>query len=303
MNNITLKKTMLATSLFIALSGLYGSTALATPACDPDDSQLAYMTENNSNQDLVGALTEATDVQITELPDKINRIFDKLETASDVKYYSFTALRGQKVMINDVPLGTEKPYWNIEYNLTGNWQPVPKSESLITPSLTVGQKVQIRISHPTGEPIQLERYFHIDFGSAPYAHTIRIETEGPKTGSYFWTSTFRDRIMWATNIRDSTGQFLEGATVDFVITDDDQNSSNEVTSRRVTITGGIVEYVSFPACSGRYVTTPFTGVYDFTTKWQATYNTGHWHVSVLGNPATGSSPVPITQVCSMKLIG
>jgi len=36
--------------------------------------------------------------------------------------------------------------------------------------------------------------------------------------------------------------------------------------------------------------------------WQAVYNTGHWHVSVRGNPSTGISPVPITQICSMKII-
>ncbi|HEX8541375.1 MAG TPA: hypothetical protein VF671_06705 [Pseudomonas sp.] len=206
MNNLILKKTMLATSLFLALSGLYGSTALATPACDPDNSQQANTTESNTNQDFTGALTEVTDVQITDLPDKINSVFDKLENAGDVKYYSFTALRGQKVMIYDVPRGTEEPYWDIDYNITGSWQPVPNFEPLITPSLTAGQKVQIRISHPAGVPVQSDKYFHVDFGSAPYAHNIRIETEGPKTGSYFSTSTYRDKIMWATNIRDSKSQ-------------------------------------------------------------------------------------------------
>lgn len=206
-------------------------------------------------------------------------------------------------MIYDVPQGTEAPYWNIEYNITGNWQPLPQYESLITPPLTIGQKVHIRVSHPAGGPIHPDRNFHIDFGSAPYAHNVRVEPEGPPTGSYFWTSTFRHQIMWATNVRDSTGHLLEGATVDFVINVDDENPATKVTSRRVTVTGGIVEYVNFTDCNGRHVTTPFKGVFDFITMWQATYNTGHWHVSVRGNPATGSSPVPITQVCLMKIIG
>jgi len=303
MNNLNFKKTLLATSLLLALSGLYGSTVSATPDCDPNNSEQANTAESGSDLDLTGALTEAAELKIIDLPDKINSLIDKPATASDMKHYSFTALRGQKVMIHDVLRGTEAPYWNIEYNVTGNWQPVPKHESLITPLLTVGQKVQIRVSHPVGGPIHPDRKFHIDFGSAPYAHNIRIETEGPTTGSQFWTTTFRDRIMWATNIRDSTGHLLEGATADFVITDDEQNPANEVTSQRVTVTGGIVEYVRFSGCNGRHVTPHFTGVDDFTTKWQVTYNTGHWHVSVRGNPATGSSPVPITQICSMRLIG
>jgi hypothetical protein len=303
MNNRTLKKTMLSTSLTLALSGLQGSIALATPACYPDNNVIVNTPEINSSQDISGAPTENTEVQINELPDKINRVFDKLENADEVKYYSFTALRGQKVMINDVLRGAEGSYWKIEYNITGNWQTVSKFAPLITASLTAGQKVQLRITHPAGVRVQSDKHFHIDFGSAPYAHNVRIETEGPKTGTYFWTSTFRDRIMWATNIRDSTGQLLEGATVDFVINADDQNPANKVTSQRVTTTGGIVEYVSFPACSGRHVTTPFTGVYDFKTKWRATYNTGHWKVSVRGNPSTGISPVSITQICSMNISG
>ncbi|MCD5970359.1 hypothetical protein [Pseudomonas quasicaspiana] len=303
MNNCTLKRTMLTTSLFLALSGVNSSTVLAKPVDDPDTIQQANTLEGESDKESTAALTETTDVQITDLPDKINRVFDKLEGAGDVKYYSFTALRGQKVMINEVLQGAEVSYWKIEYNLAGNWQTVPKYESLITASLTVGQKVQIRVAHPTGVPIQPGKYFHIDFGSAPYAHNVRIETEGPTTGTYFWTSTFRERIMWATNIRDSTGQLLEGATVDFVINTDDQNPAEKVRSRRVTVTGGIVEYVSFPACNGRHMTTPFTEVNYGITTWQAAYNSGHWHVSVRGNPSTGISPVSIAQICSMKIIG
>ncbi|MFK7701158.1 hypothetical protein [Pseudomonas caspiana] len=303
MNNCTLKKTLLATSIFLALSGIYGSTALATPACDPDTLQQANTLEGKSTQEPTDALTDVTDVQITDLPDKINSIVDKLESAGDVKYYSFTALRGQKVMINDVLRGVEGSFWKIEYNIAGDWQPLPTSEPLITPPLNIGQKVQLRISYPAGVRFQPDKYFNIDFGSAPYAHNIRIETEGPNTETYFSTSTFRDKIMWATNIRDSTGQLLEGATVEFVINTDDQDPSREVTSRRVTVTGGIVEYVSFQGCSGRHVTTPFIGVYDFIRKWQATYNSGHWRVSVRGNSSTGISPVSITQICSMKIIG
>jgi hypothetical protein len=304
MNSHALKKTVLATSFFLSLIGLYGSTALPAPECEPGSSEQTDTSESKNNQGPTEALVEAPTVQVIDLPDKINRLYDKLKNANEVKYYSFTALRGQKVMINDVLRGTEGTYWNVEYNIAGHWQPAPKYDSVITPLLTPGQKVQLRVSHLVGEPFHPDKYFHIDFGSAPYAHYVRIETVAPPTGSQFWTKTFRDQIMWATNIRDSTGHLLEGATVNFVITADDQHPSNAnmAESQRVTVTGGIVEYVNFPACHGRQVTPIFTGVYDFINKWQVTYNTGHWHVSVRGNPAANSSPVPITQICTMKLI-
>ena len=84
MNNLTFKKTMIATSLLLALSGLYGSTALATPDCDPNNSDQANTTESKSDQYLSDTFTEAADVQITELPDKINSVIDKPATASEV---------------------------------------------------------------------------------------------------------------------------------------------------------------------------------------------------------------------------
>ncbi len=74
MNNCTLKRTMLTTSLFLALSGVNSSTVLATPVDDPDIIQQANTLEGESDKESTAALTETTDVQITDLPDKINRV-------------------------------------------------------------------------------------------------------------------------------------------------------------------------------------------------------------------------------------
>ncbi|MDD1967423.1 hypothetical protein NPS29_19010 [Pseudomonas putida] len=304
MNSHAYKKTAIAASLLLTLTGLFSTMACADPACDPDETRASNTSESTPTQVSSDEFVEPTDAQLTELPDKINRIFDKLETAGDVKYYSFTALRGQKVMVNHVQQGDERSHWKVEYNIGDKWQPAPTFDSLITPSLTVGQKVKLRISHQKGLSFKPNNFFHIDFGSAPYAHNIRIETRGPRTGTYFSTTTFRDQIEWATNIRDSTDEYLEGATVDFILQPDNQNPSTTIRSQRVTIGGGgIVQYIDFPSCVGRHSTAPFTGVYDNIRKWRAGYNTGHWYVTVRGNPNTGISPVPITQICTIGIIG
>lgn len=303
MKNLAYKKAALGTSIILTLSGFFGPMAGASPGCDEDKIQKTSTDESPIDQPPSNELAEPTDTQPIELPDKVNRIFDKLKNATDVKYYSFTALRGQQVMINHVRQGTENSYWKIEYNLGEKWQLAPTFDSLITSSLIAGQKVKLRISHPTSSPFQPNRFYHIDFGSAPYAHNIRIETRGPKTGTYFSTTTFRDQITWSTNIRDSTDHFLEGATVDFILQPDDQNPSNTLKSQRITTTGGIVQYIDFQSCTGRHSTNPFTGVYDNVTWWRAGYNTGHWYVTIRGNPNTGISPVPITQVCTIGITG
>lgn len=302
MNKCAYKKTALATSMILTIGVLFAPVAAARADCE-DNMQNTGINESTIDQAPTNELAEPTDTQFIELPDKINRIFDKLETATDVKYYSFIALRGQKVMINHVQQGDESSYWKIEYNIGEKWQLTPTSESLIIPSLAVGQRVKLRISHPIGSSFRQNRFFHIDFGSAPYAHNIRIETRGPSTGTYFSTRTFRDQIMWAGNIRDSTDHYLEGATVDFILQPDNQAPSNTVVSRWVTIDGGIGKYIDFQSCIGRHSTAPFTGVYDNIRWWRAGYNSGHWYVTVRGNPNTGISPVPITQICTMSMIG
>lgn len=81
MNNVTFKKTMLTTTLLLILGGLYGSTVLATPDCNPDNSEQTNTPENKRP----GAVTEAIDIQITDLPDKINSVIGKPATASEVK--------------------------------------------------------------------------------------------------------------------------------------------------------------------------------------------------------------------------
>jgi hypothetical protein len=300
MNSHTYKRAILATSTLVLLAGLYGTTTLAIAACDPENTQEAPTDNINTPQESSAKPAEVIDTEITELPDKINNLIDKLANKSDVKYYSFTALRGQKLMINDVQRGPQRPYWNIEYNLTGEWQSLPTYDAFITPSLSEGQKVLIRISHPKNVPLQTDNYFNVDFGSAPYTHNIRIETAAPDTGTYFWTKTFRSRIMWSTSIRDSTDHYLDGATVDFVINKDDLDPSSTLISQRVSTADGIVEYIDMPPCIGRHATPPFVGANRY--KWRVNYNSGHWHVSVRGNPDTGISPVSITQICDINIV-
>ena len=84
MNSRTLKKAMLAVSFFLSLIGLYGSTALATPDCEPGSSQQTDTRESKSNQESTNALVETSTVQVIDLPDKINRLKEKLKNANEV---------------------------------------------------------------------------------------------------------------------------------------------------------------------------------------------------------------------------
>ncbi|MEB0042006.1 MULTISPECIES: hypothetical protein [unclassified Pseudomonas] len=59
--------------------------------------------------------TEIAQPQYTVLPDKLNTMTGTLDNDLDVKYYTFTAVRGQKVMIHELGRTSANSPWKIEY--------------------------------------------------------------------------------------------------------------------------------------------------------------------------------------------
>ncbi|MFJ3484149.1 hypothetical protein ACIPL1_12320 [Pseudomonas sp. NPDC090202] len=245
----------------------------------------------------------AVNPQIVELPDKLNTVIGTLDSDDDVKYYSFTALRGQKVMIHDAQRGTKGSQWKIEYKIDGDWKPVPTFDSYISAKLQPQQPILMRISRAGGIVLPPGQRFHVEFGSAPFTSHTRVSGDADQFAIYFSTHKFRHQVEWVAVIQDSTGHPVEGATVEFSMTMDHLGASPTVISKRTTgPSGGLAETLKLNDCQGTKTSQPFVGVYDFKTKWQVSYNTGHWHISVQGNKSTGVRPVPLAHICSAKIV-
>lgn len=146
----------------------------------------------------------------TVLPDKLNTLEDSLADETDVKHYSFMAVRGQDVWIH---AGVKKggPL-KLEYNREGNWTAIPWGAPFTVSGLQPNQVVQVRISKIQSVPFVAGDSYDLVLGSAPYYADSRVQGD---TGDlrHYWATTQAYRVLnWSVRLRDSTGQPLEGAT-------------------------------------------------------------------------------------------
>lgn len=261
---------------------------------------LALTFINTSSADTDTQNETVSSPPIIEMADKLNTIIGTLDNDDDVKYYSFTAIRGQRVMIHDAQRGPRGSQWKIEYKIDSDWKPAPTFDSFISAKLLPQQQVLMRVSRANGVPVPPERRFHIEFGSAPFTSHTSVSGDADQFAIYFSTHKFMREVQWAAGIEDSTGHPVEGATVEFLMK---METGSDVVSQRTTgPSGGITEVVKLQDCFGTNTSKPFVGVYDFKTRWEVSYNTGHWYISVRGNKSTGVSPVPLAHICSAKIV-
>jgi hypothetical protein len=244
----------------------------------------------------------------TVLADGLNKIVDTLENPEDVKYYSFSAIRGQKVMIREVHLPPEKSPWKIEYKIDQDWIKIHSSASYISPALTPQQQVLVRVSKDLSGATQPVKHYVIEIGSAPYLRNTKVAGDAQRYVIHFGKTMFVRKVDWSTLVRDSTNHPLGGVTVELEIETDQPPSTNRIVSQRTAGPSGFIDTTfNLDGCIGKNTTPPFVGVYDFKTKWQLTYNKGYWFMYPHGNPdgAVGSrngDRVPLVHICTQKIV-
>jgi hypothetical protein len=240
-----------------------------------------------------------------ELSDRITRVIDTLDDGISMRQYSFTSIRGQKVMIFNMKTKAQGPEWNVEYKINEEWVQVPTGRSFISSDLAPDQKVLMRVSRSVGMPVVAGDYYVIEFGSAPYIQRKRTQISGDYQWflAYFHDHLFKHNLSWRTSVADSKGHPLGGAVVHFVLNRDEHDPYKVMTKEYVTDASGVVSgAMRFDECIGKYRTPPFTGLSDALTKWQATYNTGHWSFSVRGNDISDIKNSPLTQLCTSNMV-
>ncbi|WP_426140563.1 hypothetical protein [Pseudomonas sp. DWP3-1-2] len=222
------------------------------------------------------------------LPDKLNGISGFLQNDDDVKYYSFTAMRGQNVMFRD----TRPASWSLgvdyEYKAGDVWQRLPGHGVHIFDSLTPGDDVLIRVfKRPNSNTVS--RAYDFRFGSAPYRATadlIRSDAQGlPLYAGIF--QAFRE-VNWSIYIHDSTGQPLEGARASIKVGVVEETAVYTAADGRVALT------IALPACEGSMVSSSFsTGSGSLKRWWNLRYNPGRL-VAKLEDDDSGSKWNPGT---------
>jgi hypothetical protein len=239
----------------------------------------------------------------TALPDKLNTLEDSLADETDVKHYSFTAVRGQNVWIHAKE--RKGSLLTLEYNLNGTWLTFPWGEHLTVSDLQPNQEIQVRISKTPSAPFVLGSTYKIEFGSAPYYADSRVRGDAGELPLYWATTQAYKILNWSIRLADSTGHPLEGATATLKL----NKGAGEIDFPLMTdSTGSATQDIELGSCHGRLKSAPFwtrSGKYYY--QWDAEYNLGYWLIQIQGKEASGMGGpnvpnVSFAQICYQRML-
>jgi hypothetical protein len=219
----------------------------------------------------------------TALPDQLNTIEDSLADETDVKLYSFMAVRGQDVLIEASLLKSDS--LTVEYNRDGSWVAIPWDLPYTVSGLQPNQEVQVRISNALSVPFMAGSTYRLKFGSAPYYADSLVRGDANQLPLY-WATTQAYRVLnWSVRLRDSTGHALEGASATLKLNKGGKRVDYDLTTDS---TGSAGDVIQLGECYGSLTSDPFwtySGKYRY--MWEIEYNVGHWSIEVQGKAASG----------------
>lgn len=306
MSNYLCKPNILLATLTLAFSSAAMSFDPPTSYFNNEWQEAQRNTQKTLEKEEIIAAVEPAPIV---LPDELNKIRGSLETGQDAQYYSFTAVRGQNVMVRELRYNEQQSPWKIEYKIDQEWEVVPPGKSKTIKALPLQQQVQVRISNDPSKIVPPGTPYELEIGSAPYLRNHKVKGDADRYAIHFMTAKFINSVDFFTQVRDSKGHPIKEATIDLVMNLDDDSPYGEKIFKLISNQGGaITTTLSLPACIGRYKTEPFVGVWDFKTQWQVTYNTGFYYISPQGNEEggvgiKGGSKVPLVHICSQKIVG
>ncbi len=260
---------MLVSGLFLAMSchalaqgeNAQGSTGQASPQVSSESS----------------AETQKT----VALSDKIHQISQTLDSVSAVHHYSFTALRGQNVLLT-TPGSHYNKLWTVDYQVDdGAWTPKRFSGAERISGLKSGAQVKVRVRAVDGVGFEKAEY-KIVFGSFPHMSydlhnekgILEISAIQKNREGFFATQGFKEATLEAS-FTDSKAYPLEGGLLGFVLT----TGSGEVVPRVFESDkhGRIATLIEFKRCEGGWLA---DDVYENVEKarhtWSTRYQVGHY---------------------------
>ncbi|MEE4684556.1 hypothetical protein V2K59_06855 [Pseudomonas alliivorans] len=211
---------------------------------------------------------------VVVLSDKIHEISQMLESNSAVHQYSFTAIRGQDVLLT-TPGSQYDKLWKVEYQIDGaTWKPKPYAGAQKISGLNPGSQVNVRVLAVEGVKFASTEY-RIVFGSFPHMNYDLLNEKGILPISAFQqylegflaTQAFKEATLEAT-FTDSKAYPLEGGQLKFSLTTGTkQNIEKVFISDRE---GKISQLIEFRRCEGGW---PADDIYEFTDKTRYTWST------------------------------
>ncbi|POD71119.1 hypothetical protein BKM17_22745 [Pseudomonas syringae group genomosp. 3] len=253
---------------------------------------------------------EAVEPKFTELPDKFNLIKDSLVSAADSHYYGFTALRGQKVLIQGHLSGSAQ----LEIHDGAKWNMLASGQKIVLSSLTPGQDVIVRVSHNESRPFVGSTYGLI-LGSFPKVTYARLRDQPygmsriPPDASTLGPLSAQgiSNVVLEIDMTDSTGTPLEGGIASYSIDLPKSDKSRSTGLVKTDASGKVRTLVDIGRCVGGNDADVFTEKDRGTHIWRTQYFEGDWMVHNFYAGDTGAdTPHPdkgqVGHICHQRLI-
>ncbi|PHN47434.1 hypothetical protein [Pseudomonas amygdali] len=254
---------------------------------------------------------EAVEPKFTELPDKFNIIKDSLVSAADSHYYGFTALRGQKVLIQGHLSGSAQ----LEIHDGAKWNMLASGQKMVLSSLSLGQDVIVRVSHNESSTFVQGSTYGLILGSFPKVTYARLRDQPygmsriPPDASTLGPLSAQgiSNVVLEIDMTDSTGTPLEGGIASYSIDLPKSDKSRPTGLVKTDASGKVRTVVDIGRCVGGNDADVFAEKDRWTHIWRTQYFEGSW---VVDNPYglnTGlDTPHPdkgqVGHICHQRLI-
>jgi hypothetical protein len=112
---------------------------------------------------------------VVALSDALHVKREVLASPDDVHYYSFIAVRGQKVVVARATDFIDEVFWDIELLDSGEWKPLPET-TMVFSGLVPGSEIQIRVSYKKGT-VFIPQPYEVVFGSYPVLKEFKLRDQ------------------------------------------------------------------------------------------------------------------------------
>ncbi|WP_122436580.1 fibronectin type III domain-containing protein [Pseudomonas viridiflava] len=211
---------------------------------------------------------------VVVLSDKIHEITQTLESTSAAHQYSFTAIRGQNVLLA-TPGSQYDKLWKVEYQVDGGeWKRKPYAGAYKISDLNPGSQVNVRVSAVDGANFESTKY-RIVFGSFPHMNYDLLNEKGilpisafqQDVEAFLATQAFKEVTLEAT-FTDSKAYPLEGGLLDLSLATDIGEGAGKTFSSDKN--GKISQLIELGRCEGGWLA---KDIYEQTGKTRLTWST------------------------------
>lgn len=273
-----------------------------------------FQTESAAEQSASVTSAEAIESPDTkELSDKLNMIRGTLTGKGAAHYYTFKAIRGQKVILSTLSGSPDKEGWKVEFKIGGDWVAKKSDEPVIFSELLPGDLVTARVVRST-DNIEQDQSYVIAMGSFPELKNSVLKGTGNNSmvplaeGSRILGAQTYSGMTFKAYFTDSSGVPLEGGRVPLNIFLTEKSINPSLIKEAFSDASGSAE-ISFDIgkCYGGQKNSKRNAAEAPALFWNSQYNVGGWFAydGVIGDQSLKTFAkhiYGIAHVCSRTLV-